>query len=145
MPVERSVAVPGRFGPIPEGAPVQSEEVGPGDTLRLRLLGVGPRLYPLVGGLVKVSVYALGLYAEETQAVEKLRGALVCRYACVAQTILPLDHMNQYTHTHPLALEPGLSAALASHKGGHHLPPEYYETLLSPEPWPRALYMHFAR
>jgi hypothetical protein len=31
-------------------------------------------LYPLVGGLVKVSVYALGLYAEETQAVARLQG-----------------------------------------------------------------------
>lgn len=72
--------MPGRFGLIPEGT-AQSEEVkheaGLGSTLRLRLLGIGPRLYPLVGGLVKVSVYALGFYAEETQAVEKLRGALV--------------------------------------------------------------------
>lgn len=49
------------------------------------------------------------------------------------------------THTTVPALEPGLSAALASHKGGHHPPTEYYETLLSPEPWPRGISMHFAR
>ena len=72
--------MPGRFGLIPEGTTAQSEEVKHeawiGVTLRLRLLGVGPRLYPLVGGLVKVSVYALGFYAEEMQAVAKIRGAL---------------------------------------------------------------------
>lgn len=85
VPVERSVTVPGRFGLIPEGTTAQSEEVkheaGLGGTLRL--LGVGPRLYPLVGGLVKVSVYALGFYAEETQAVERIRGALVGLSICM--------------------------------------------------------------
>lgn len=43
------------------------------------------------------------------------------------------------------ALEPGLSAALASHETKHRPPPAYYEALLTPDPWPRAVYMYFAR
>lgn len=50
------------------------------------------RLYPVVRGLVKVSVYALGLYAEEKEAAARLQGEAkggcpVCA-ACLSSCIV---------------------------------------------------------
>lgn len=96
-----------------------------------------------MGGLIKVSVYAVGLYAEEAAAAARLQGEQVTEdiYAPACLSII----CRLITPLLTPVLEPDISASLVSHQKGHHPPPEYYEALLAPVQWPRALYLHFTR